>query len=77
MALNGTNTVRKKNHINNINHKIIQNCLEPPSPGQNHQELTKCTSTCRAQLERCLVSIFTKLSKIDRLTSTTGKARYF
>ena len=38
MPLNGTNTVRKKNHINSINHKIVRNCAEPPSAGQNHQE---------------------------------------
>ena len=57
MPLNGTN-IEKINHINSINHKIIRNCPEPPSAGQNHQESSKSTSTHHARLERCLVSIF-------------------
>ena len=77
MPLNGTNILEKINHINSINHKIIRNCPEQPSAGQNQQESTKCTNTGLTRLKRCLVSIFMILNKINRLTFITRKAQLF
>ena len=77
MPLNGTNIVRKnKLYIYSINHKIIRNCPESPSAGQNHQESTKCTNTRLTRLEHCLVSIFCDDNKIDRQSFTTRKAQF-
>ena len=45
------------NHINNKNHKIIRNCPKPSNTRQDHKKSTKCSSTSRARLELCLVSI--------------------
>ena len=60
-----------------MNHKKVQNCLEPPSAEQNHQESTKCTSPCHTQLEVVWFQFFTILNKIDRLTFTRRKAQFF
>ena len=54
--------IEKINNISSINHEIIRYWPEPPSAGHN--------------LHAVWFQSFTILNKVDRLTSTTGKAQF-